>query len=250
MRDTDFPAFAAMLDDVAGLKREVYTPSQKTMFFRALGEYSIDQVRAGLDAHVKHPKNGRFLPMPADVIGQVLEMSADDGRPGAEEAWATAMRSTDESDTIVWTAETAEAFGIARPVLLAGDEVGARMAFKEAYGRLVEDARKGRRGPAWTASEGFDPELRARALTAAVGRGVLPASSVPQLPAPRGDVLLLANSEQEGIPEAARAGLLALRDWLTRPRDDTSADAAAKAETDQLRAAMAAKVADYEGKLH
>lgn len=249
MRESDFPPFAAMLDDVAGLKREVYTPGQKAMFFRALAEYPLEQVRAGLDAHVKHPKRGQFLPMPADVIAQILEIVADDGRPGAEEAWAIAMRSTDEADTVVWTTEMAEALGIARPVMLAGDEVGARMAFKEAYTRLIEAARRAGRAPAWSPSLGRDPQLRVKALDAAVSRGLLPASSAVQLPAPRGRVALLSSSREESIPEAARAGLLALRDWLTRPKDEISEDAAAKLETEDRQRATAARVDEYAGRL-
>lgn len=249
MRESDFPSFATLLDDVAGLKRETYTPGQKLMFFRALSAHSIDEVRAGLDAHVKHPKNGRFLPMPADVIGQIEHMVADDGRPGAEEAWATAMRSADEAETIVWTVEAAEAFGFARPVLMAGDEVGARMAFKEVYTKLVDGARRERRPVAWMPSLGFDPKVREVVLSEAVRRNLLPASVLPMLPAPRGPVLLLEHMGDEGIPEAARSALLALRDWLTKPKDETSPDAAARAETEARKKAAAAQVSQYGERL-
>src|SRR4029077_5764846 len=64
----------------------------------------------------------------------------DDGRPGAEEAWA--MLSTvlgNEQASLVWTEEMREAYGVVR--LVADDPIAARMAFKERYTTLVSAAR-------------------------------------------------------------------------------------------------------------
>lgn len=246
MRDTDFPQFAAMLDDVAGLKREVYSPGQKTMFFRALSAHSLDAVRAGLDAHVKHPKNGRFLPMPADVIGQIESLVADDGRPGPEEAFAVALRAADERDSVVWSQESAKAWAIALPIFCGGDQVGARMAFKEAYNRLVDEARRARQPVQFLVSEGFEPERRRVAIEAAVVAGLLPqpdpALALLALPAPRADVLAVF----ETAPPEQRERLIALRARLLGTVETESRDALSKQRTERLRREAAERVADYE----
>ncbi len=249
MQSTDFDAFSAMLDDVWSLKGQTITGGAKAMWFRSMAAYSLDTVRGALDAHLADPKRGSFLPMPADLHAQVERAIADDGRPGPQEAWALAMRSTDEGDTIVWTAEIAEAFGEALPVLNAGDEIGARMSFLEVYGRLVDAARRARIAPRWDVSLGHDTARRERAIAEAAQRGMIDASRYPQLPNPRGDApLLLTGASQSGIPDSARAALLALREWLTTPAPAAeSDDARAKAETKRL-AHEAAEKAENAGK--
>lgn len=196
MFEEDFDTLSAMLDDVAGLKGEAYTAGQRAMFFRALSNWSIDDIRAGLDAHVKDPQRGRFLPLPADVIAQMEKSTGPDSRPGPEEAWA--MIPSDESQTVVWTAEMAEAYGSCSPLLVQGDRIGARMAFKEVYERLVSQSRTHGRPAVWQASLGHDIESRKRVLKAAVDAGrlthqaasqaypALDAPKVAALPAPEG----------------------------------------------------------------
>lgn len=104
-----------------------------------------------------------------------------DGRPGAEEAWAIAILSRDENETVVWTADCAEAFALCQPVLAMGDEVGARMAFKEAYVRIVSQARQDLRPSQWLHSEGWDLRKREAAIARAVTAGLLPAPAVAHL---------------------------------------------------------------------
>lgn len=95
----------------------------------------------------------------------------DDGRPGAEEAWA--MIPHDESGSVVWSEEMASAFGIARPLLDSGDKVAARMAFREAYSRMVAEARDARMPARWSPSLGHDRNGRDAALSAAITAGRL-----------------------------------------------------------------------------
>lgn len=130
-----------------------------------------------------------------DVVSRI-----DDGRPGAEEAWA--MIPADESQTVVWTSEMAEAYSVCCPLLTAGDKIAARMAFKEAYTRIVSRAKDEARRAEWQVSLGHDIEQRKRALNAAVESGLLThkvaseaypaiappkdAEEAPALPAPEG----------------------------------------------------------------
>jgi hypothetical protein len=249
MREADMPEFLAMLDDVGALllrPGQNLTPTAKAMFFRALRDHSLEQVRAAFDAHVRDPQRGRFMPLPADVIAQILGAAADDGRPGPEEAWAIALRSQDEADTVVWTEEISQARGIARTILEAGDEVGARMAFKEAYSRLVDSARQAGRPPAWSASLGFDPKLRDVALQAAAESGRLLRSDAYQLSSPV-TAPMLALGMASGAPPHVIASLRALADKMRHKVDEPGADALAKADTQQRQAETAERVAEYLG---
>lgn len=246
MRDQDFDAFAALLDDVRSLLpsgQPALSATAKAMFFRALGAYDLSDVRAALDAHVRDPQRGRFAPTPADVIAQLQGAAEDDGRPGAEEAWATALQGCDEAASIVWTAETAEAWGIARHVLAIGDEVGARMAFRETYERLVGEARAARRSVEWAVSLGFDPQQRAAAIAQAVAAGRLPAPALQALPAPDGADLLVGDSS--GMPPHVREKLAALAERLRAQGDAPSVDELARADTQRRKDAAAAAVQGY-----
>lgn len=249
MREADFKPFAAMLDDVAALLmrpgQPALTPTARAMYFRALAAHSIDDVRAALDAHVRDPQRGRFFPMPADVLAQLEGMATEDGRPGAEEAWAIAMRTRDEAETVVWTHEIAAALDIARPVLAAGDEVGARMSFREAYTRIVDEARRQRMPVAWSASLGFDRERRDKVLAGAVAEGRLPTHYLPA-PATQGVPLLqLANSPT--CPPQTREALLALSERLKQgAMQRETVDAAARRETEAAKQRTAEQVAEYE----
>jgi hypothetical protein len=126
-----------------------------------------------------------------DVVSRL-----DDGRPGPEEAWA--QMPFDESQSVVWTDEMANAFGIARGLLDEGDKVGARMAFKEAYIRLVGEARDSGRAVSWTPSLGYDKGGQDAVLSEAVALGRFThehAQSIsPSLPCPSSDILALAGS--------------------------------------------------------
>ena len=92
--------------------------------------------------------------------------------PGPEEAWSIVSSSMrDESITIVWTDEMRFAFGIANA--LADDPVGARMAFKEHYTKLVNEARALGEKPNWCVSLGTSPSGREHAITQGVKAGRL-----------------------------------------------------------------------------
>ncbi|WP_053006734.1 hypothetical protein [Chromobacterium subtsugae] len=106
----------------------------------------------------------------------------DDGRPGADEAWGVVARALgDESETVVWTEEMASAAAPARELMMLGDKIGARMAFRDAYERIVSEARGERRSIAWGVSAGNDAERRASAIVRAVELGRLPAGRAQAL---------------------------------------------------------------------
>jgi hypothetical protein len=126
-----------------------------------LAEYPEPQVMVALQRTRREVK-GRISV--ADVIARI-----DDGRPGPEEAWSMIPRS--EEQTAVWTDEIANAHSAAAPLLALGDEVAARMAFKEAYVRLVTQARAARSPVVWRVSLGWDKAGREPAIARAVDQG-------------------------------------------------------------------------------
>jgi hypothetical protein len=105
----------------------------------------------------------------AEIISRI-----DDGRPGAEEAWA--VLPFDEATSVVWTKEMSDAFWIAQPLIDSGEKIAARMAFKEAYLRLVAEAREHREPVKWTVSLGHDQAGRQPILAAAVEKGRISAT--------------------------------------------------------------------------
>jgi hypothetical protein len=177
MDDSQKPQFLQLLaTTLAMYGKSMPEAAIAKAWIAAVAPYPLDIVRAALQTYCD--ENGEFAPVPAGIAMRCKLM---DGRPGAEAAWATALNSRDESNTVVWTSECASAFALCQPVLAAGDEVGARMAFKEVYIRLVALARAQQRPAEWSASLGWSDrgshERRLNALGEAERRGLL-------LPAP------------------------------------------------------------------
>lgn len=244
MVETDVAAFVALLRDVYGLypSAKPLNDGQAAMFFRAVAAHPMATVRQAFDAHVKDPQRGRFPPLPADVVAQIEGQAADDGRPGADEAWANALKARDESASVVWTVETEQAWSVARSVLQLGDEVGARMAFRDAYCRLVDEARRHRQPVEWRASLGFDPAGRIAAVEAANQRGLL--AHAPTLALPMGDDS--ATALFGAMPAHIRERLIAVADRLRGDTYMPSVDAMAKAETQARKEAAARMVDGYD----
>lgn len=116
------------------------------IFVSELRVYPEQEVHAAL-ARCRREVVGRL------ALAHVIER-IDDGRPGAEEAWA--MLPKDENDSGAITADMAEVMGPALSLLRTGDGVQARMAFVEAYRKRVSQARANRETVSWRATLGFD----------------------------------------------------------------------------------------------
>lgn len=130
-----------------------------------LAEYPERTVLAAL-ADCRKTLTGRF-----SMAAIIERIKAQDGRPGAEEAWAMLPKGEDES--VAWTDEMRFAWGVAYPLLKEGDKIGARMAFKEAYTRRLAESRAAGTPANWEVSLGRDPQLREVALQRAVTAGYI-----------------------------------------------------------------------------
>lgn len=253
MTPQDLEPFGQLLDATCSLlSRGTYqpNPTNTALFFRALAKYPLDVVRAAFDAHVLDPQRGRFVPVPADLIAQIEGFTEADGRPGVEEAWAKALIAADEAATVVWTEEMADAWAIARPVFALGDEVGARMAFKEAYASRIDAARAKRQPVKWLVSEGHDPEQRAQVVLDAVADGRLSPERALGLPAPRSSAVALLEGNVSGMPESVRAEFQRLRELYTKPPEGPTPGEIAAQATQRLKAQAAERVAEYEKRDH
>lgn len=243
MLDADRKPFAQMLATTFTVYgRPVPDSNAMHVWFRLLQEFDLHVVQLAFDHYVAtEPK---FPPTPAQ-IRESLGAGKGDSRPGADEAWAIALTSRDEAETVVWTPEIAEAFGVCRPVLDMGDEVGARMAFKDAYNRVIQAARLRNAPVQWVASIGFDADRREEVLRKAETAGLLPAPQVAALlPPPAGEMT-------PGQAEIARANTAKLKAMLADAlaAKQAQAEARAQAERDRqaaLKAESAAKVHAYE----
>lgn len=132
-------------------------------------------------------------------VKSIIELSGvceEDGRPGVEAAWAMCPKTEDAS--VVWTAEMAESFALCRSLLTAGEEIAARMVFKEQYPGIVSRARASHIPVKWAVSLGWDPGDRVRALAEAVQKKRIGAEyAFGLLPEKQQDELLL----QLPVPE-------------------------------------------------
>ena len=170
-----------------------FSEAAARVFVGDLSAYPEEQV---LGALVRCRKEVRGTLTIKDVVSRL-----DDGRPGVEEAWA--MLPHNEGDSAVWTTEMSQAFGVAVGLIDAGAMVEARMAFKETYLRMVNQARDRGVAVKWTITLGHDVRGRESALIDAVDKGRISYERaqefMPTLPA-KSDALRLAG---ESVKELA-----------------------------------------------
>lgn len=141
-----------------------------------LKSFPIGTVEIALQAYCDD--NSDFAPAPVGIAKRCRLM---DGRPGPEEAYALALATIDEQNTVVWTQECAEAFAKAKPVLDASGAISARKAFIEIYERLVSAARQRREPVNWFTSPGLDKIGYEAAVKQATVAGLLLAPPVTHL---------------------------------------------------------------------
>jgi hypothetical protein len=153
---------------------------------------------------------------------------------------------------VVLTDEIQIALGAAKPVLDAGDKVGARMAFISAYERLVAQAREDVKPVSWHVSVGFDANRRVEAVTKAVQMQRIPQESgqkyladlrvVPVTEDGRALAGLITGEVSRPTP-AVREKLKGVKDSMMEMR------AASAARKDEMRIDAANELADRRAML-
>lgn len=164
----DYQQFAAMWQGVhssmAGGKD--FNDNSMLFIFGVLEEYSLDNIGNAVKIHARQSK---FAPMPADIV-EIIADRTGAKHIGSEEAWSIALKAMDERLPAIFTNEILEAKAICQPVYDSGDKVGARMAFREAYTRLIANSEPVK----WFVSQGDDKTLTNDAVQQAIKQGRLP----------------------------------------------------------------------------
>lgn len=187
MIEDDKKGFAALLKSSMAIYQQEASTDVLRIWWAALQRFDISQVRDAFGRHIQDTKTGKFAPRPADILA-ILEMMNPDGRLGVEEAWA--LFPHDEASSAVITDEMAEAMQSARPLMLEGDTIAARMAFKEAYTRITTKNKFNGVAPRWFPSLGHSKEGREIALKQAVELGRIGKEAAQALlPAPMPNVV-------------------------------------------------------------
>lgn len=225
MRDDEKRAFRDLMTGVAVYYDRKLDPTTVGIYWRGLADLPLNAVREALNAHVQDPKAGQFMPKIAD-IRRAIELTREDGHPGADEAWSIALQARHESATVVWTEQISDAFFVAAmPLLEEGDKIAARRAFIERYEHNLAEARKQGIDAKWIASLGSNADQRATAIETAVRHGRLTTEYANKmLPAPEvtapGAMLALENGIKDAAesPEEARARIAKLRAILGMER--------------------------------
>ncbi len=214
MHQSEMETLLTTLGATAEVMGTQLQPAALMLMAEDLSEFSLSDVLAAIK-RCRRELSGRL------TLAAIIErVQAADGMPGAEEAWA--LMSRPEDDTIVITEQMGEAMQVARPLLDEGERVAARMAFKDAYVRIINDAREKRIKPKWFVSLGHGKEGRAQPIAEAVRSGKLLLEHSLNLLSPNGkaEVLQLTGNVnhpfllehkqaqlEERQPLDARAGL-------------------------------------------
>lgn len=198
-------------------------PAAAMLITDDLSAYPLQETRRAL-AMCRAELHGKL------TLAAIMErMPSANAHLTPNEAWALALRSTDEQETVIWTPEIARAFGMAQPVLAGGDKVGARMAFLAAYERELAAAKAAARQPEWLASLGHDPQRREVVINDAVAAGQLPAPKVRNLLPPPVPELTDAGRRQQ------KAVVHELRRMIHRPGDEAATHRREEREKEERR---------------
>lgn len=250
MRKDDQPHFMMLLARVmAGYGKSLPEASICSVWLDALEPFAPATIaQAFADYSMEKPD---YAPAPNSIAARCRLL---DGRPGENEAWAQALLCRSQQATVVWTREMADAFAVAQPLLEADDDIGGRMAFKEAYSRMVAAARARGEPARWEISEGWSDRTggasRRLAVEKAQRDGLLPAPDAKLLlegPTCINDVPAEPAQRPEGLKRVLEL-LATLEDpWEKAERiREQRLQEQEQADRDQ-KAAIAAQVQDYRG---
>lgn len=139
--------------------------AQIEVFWQSVRSFPFDDVKAAFNIHMKTSK---FFPTPADIIEKIPKPMYS-GHLGADEAWHIALKAMDENVSVITNEEILKAREIAMDIYESGDKVGARMAFRDAYNRVITENPV----PNWFLSLGRSREEREGVILKALEHGVI-----------------------------------------------------------------------------
>ena len=147
---------------------EIYQREISQVLFDCFSDLLTGYDYAAIEkAFLAHFASSKFFPTPADIIEKIP--CHGNRHPGENEAWGIALVAFDETASVMYTDEIAEAMGAAREIYYTGDMVAARMAFKDAYKRAVAAYPS----PQWRVSLGYDRGGREAVVANALAMGIV-----------------------------------------------------------------------------
>jgi hypothetical protein len=180
MRPEDYDEFSSLLDaayDLLGKtpQAKVISAGSKALFFSALAQYPLEEVRAGMSAHIQE---GTFTPVPNDIKTQIERRSAIQWE-SADEAWSRVPKLESEPGLLNQVTSAALAAASQFLDMPRPDHVAARMAFKAAYERLVEREKLANQPPRYWVSPGGSFEEQAAVRDEGIRLGLLNSTWAP-----------------------------------------------------------------------
>ena len=162
--------FAEIMALCAANYRQEIDVNAVKLFWGMLKEYPLDEVRVAFE---KHLRSSKFFPTISEIIDHL-----PDGRKGehigADEAWAIAKQAMNTNNSVCATEEILQAMDVAQQVYNSRDENPARMAFRDAYNRIVKMSST---KPRWFMSVGDDISQIESVALKAIQLGRLPVGS-------------------------------------------------------------------------
>ena len=219
--------------DVAGKPKP--SPAVMNTWIEDLAEYPIDMITKAFQMHRKSDQ-AQFSPVPqiGMIVGHLEELKAIVAphlvRPSAHTAWSIAKEAADETLTVVWNNEIAQAWY--RIKSITDDRYHAPKAFMEEYERIVRANKLLCRDPVVEITLGSDPDRRQAAIENAVVGGFLSSEqATPYLVAPKsleatlnpslghskGIKCVANNGLDGGLSAAGQDALARMREYLSGP---------------------------------
>ena len=165
MKESEKVEFAQVIAGMAAIFRHEVKQDAVMIYWELFKNYDLSEFKLACS---KCMVENKFFPVPAEII-QHIPSAQKNNHVGAEEAWAIAEEAMNEYSTVVLTNEILEAKVICQDLYDSGDKVGARMAFKDAYNRIIKTAQP----PRWKVSEGYDKARKQDAIRNALALGRL-----------------------------------------------------------------------------
>lgn len=177
MRDQEKKPFAVLMAGVCANYQRDVTKELLQLFWQALDGYSLEAVTKAFNAHVR---TSRFMPTMADIFDLLANDTPGLARPGADEAW---LKTPPEEMSYWATDEMLGAWAVVAAEMHADrpDKIAARMAFKSAYERLVNDAKAHGRPVRWQLIRGTRNDNLEDTIREGVRLGYMPRAEADDL---------------------------------------------------------------------
>ena len=77
MKATDLLAFKTLLTQALAFYRQDVSEFSLSVWWQACESFDLEQIRKAMTAHAMDPERGRFAPMPADIVRELVGTKTD-----------------------------------------------------------------------------------------------------------------------------------------------------------------------------